>query len=128
MGYAVCYRDATGATQVEDAVSLEAALEQVESRRNAEGVTDVRVFREVPIEVRTYYKVVALEEDGERSSGAGARSSPSDEARGVEPPPGAMPIVPPPAITRREPPAAEADGVREQANDDGRRTSLFNRG
>jgi hypothetical protein len=62
MGYAVFHRDEAGTPTVEDVASLEAALEIVERSRNGEGPRDVRVFREVPIEVRTYYKVQVAEE------------------------------------------------------------------
>lgn len=62
MGHAVHYLDAAGEPRFELQPSLEAALEQVEHLRNDDGVTDVRVFREVPIEVKTYYKVVVAED------------------------------------------------------------------
>jgi hypothetical protein len=62
MGYAVFHRDEAGAPTLEDVASLEAALEIVERSRNGDGPEDVRVFREVPIEVRTYYKVQVAEE------------------------------------------------------------------
>jgi hypothetical protein len=62
MGYVVFHRDDAGTPTVEDVASLEAALEIVERSRNGEGPEDVRVLREVPIEVRTYYKVQVAEE------------------------------------------------------------------
>jgi hypothetical protein len=62
MGHAVHYLDAAGEPRFELQPSLEAALEQVEHLRNDDDVTDVRVFREVPIEVKTYYKVVVAED------------------------------------------------------------------
>jgi hypothetical protein len=68
MGYAVGHRDSNGTLHVDDVSSLEAAVELVERLRNQEGPSDVRVFREVPIEVRTYYKVVLADEDGVASS------------------------------------------------------------
>ncbi len=120
MGYAVHYRDASGAAKLEDTESLDVALERVEQLRNEDGATDVRVFREVPVEVRTYYKVVAADEGGSSRS---------------EPPPGAMPLAPQPVAARaavtHEPPAAE-DRADEQLDDpigdNARRSSLFNRG
>lgn len=63
MGYAVCHRDETGTLKVEDVASLDAAVEVVERLRNEDGASDVRVFREVPIEVRTYYKVSIAEDE-----------------------------------------------------------------
>jgi hypothetical protein len=62
MGYAVFHRDEAGEPTFEDVASLEAALELVERSRNGDGPEDVRVFREVPIEVRTYYKVQVADE------------------------------------------------------------------
>ena len=85
MSYAVHYRDASGESRLEDVTSLEAAIELVERLRNEDGASDVRAFREVPLEVRTYYKVVAVEEDG---------------AARKEPPPGAMPLAPLPSMGR----------------------------
>jgi hypothetical protein len=128
MGHAVCYRDATGATQVEDVASLDAALEQVERLRNDDGVTDVRVFREVQIEVRTYYKAVALDGGDGEPAAAPAAAAPNRRGGQVEPPPGAMPIAPP-VTSRREAPAPaaeESDDAKDSA--DGRRTTLFTRG
>ena len=62
MTYAVHHVDAEGRTQLEDVVSLEEALARVEDLRNDGGVSEVRVLKEVPIEVRTYYRVVAVAE------------------------------------------------------------------
>lgn len=62
MGHAVYHRTASGEAQLEDVSSLEAALELVERLRNEEGPTEVRLFKEVSVEVRTYYRVVAAEE------------------------------------------------------------------
>lgn len=118
MGYAVHYRDAAGAAKLEDVESLDVALERVEQLRNEDGASDVRVFREVPIEVRTYYKVVAVE--GKHD---------------VEPPPGAMPLSPPPAVVHKAVVASDAAPAKdetgeqpeESSSDSARRSSLFNR-
>jgi predicted component of type VI protein secretion system len=107
MGYAVHYRDAAGDSRLEDVSSLEAAVELVERLRNEDGASDVRAFREVPLEVRTYYKVVALEEQG---------ATVGHQA----PPPGAMPLAPPPA--RVDVPAAP-----DEPADEPRRPGLFHR-
>jgi hypothetical protein len=106
MGYAVHYRDAAGESKLEDVTSLEAAVELVERLRNEDGASEVRAFREVPLEVRTYYKVVALDEQG-----ATGRQ---------DPPPGAMPLAPPPVTVRADLPTAD-DG------EDARRPGLFHR-
>jgi hypothetical protein len=107
MSYAVHYRDASGDSRLEDVTSLEAAIELVERLRNEDGASEVRAFREVPLEVRTYYKVVAVEEDGSVRK---------------DPPPGAMPLAPPPTVTVH-PDAA----VDEAVAADARRSGLFNR-
>jgi hypothetical protein len=62
MGHAVYHRTASGEAQLDDVSSLEAALELVERLRNEEGPTDVRLFKEIKVEVRTYYRVVAADE------------------------------------------------------------------
>ncbi len=62
MGHSVHFRDAAGEAKLEDDGSLEVALERVERLRNDDGATEIRVFREVPIEVHTYYRVVAVDE------------------------------------------------------------------
>jgi hypothetical protein len=107
MGYAVHYLDASGEIRLEDVTSLEAAVELVERLRNEDGASDVRAFREIPLEVRTYYKVVALEGDGPVGRN--------------DPPPGAMPLAPPPVTVH-----AEATST-EEALGDARRAGLFNR-
>jgi len=63
MTYAVHHVDGQGAPQIEEFPSLEAGLARVEALRNDGDVSEVRVFKEIPIEVRTYYRVVAVEED-----------------------------------------------------------------
>ncbi len=68
MKYVVLSTDAAGQPNIEDVDSLDSAVQLVERLRNDDAIDDVRVLREVPIEVRTYYKVVALE--GETSEGA----------------------------------------------------------
>ncbi len=107
MGHAVHYRDAAGAAQIVDVPSLDAALELVERLRNDDDTSDVRVFREVPIEVRTYYRVVALEEDVARAAGG------PDAADGVEPAVGA----PAPAATAVDPGAPDEAGAPEPASE-----------
>jgi len=122
MGYAVCYRDPSGATQLEDVVSLEAAIERVEKHRNEDGAVDARIFREVPVEVRTYYKIVPLEDDtGGDQGGAHQEVAP---AASTEPPPGAMPIAPPPPSTRR----TDEDAPEGGSEDERRIGTLFGRG
>ena len=78
MKYVVLSTDMAGRPKVDDVDSLDAAIQQVERLRNDDAVEDVRVLREVPIEVRTYYKVVALE--GEETAGAQGGQQPAPAA------------------------------------------------
>ena len=59
MTYMVIYRSAEGAPSYQHAEALEEAVRHVEHLRNTETGTDPRIFRmhEVPIEVKTYYRV-----------------------------------------------------------------------
>ncbi|MFP4234669.1 MAG: hypothetical protein ACLFUG_07045 [Nitriliruptoraceae bacterium] len=135
MGYAVHHVDADGATHLEDHPTLDGALARVESLRNDGPASEVRVFKEIPIEVRTYYKVVAVEaaeeptETADTAEEATATLPPptepvAHEARThpvrLEPPPGAMLIGPAPSTA--EPTAAPES--REQAAHRG----IFSRG
>lgn len=148
MGYAVCHRDATGTLQVDDVASLDEAVEVVERLRNEDGPRDVRVFREVPIEVRTYYKVVIADDEAPAAVAvapvaeavlATPAEAPVDEvsapttepvpvltatpAAPVEPLPGAFPLASPP------PPVVEVHDLDQDApSDASRRSSLFSRG
>jgi hypothetical protein len=118
MGHVVHYRSSTGESRLEDVASMEAAVELIERLRNEEGVDDVRLFREVPLKVRTYYKVVVDEVD---AAPAGAPRRP--DAVGDEPPPGAMNLAPPPAVA-----SAPASVPVEEPDEEPRRASIFNRG
>lgn len=149
MGYAVCHRDESGTLKVEDVTSLAAAVEVVERLRNEDGASDVRVFREVPIEVRTYYKVsiadeeapspvaVTTELDAVPPAPAPAEPVASDEpviepvpvvsatpAPPAAPLPGAFPL----ASTPVPQPAVEVHDLDDAAGDGSRRHSLFSRG
>jgi len=108
MDHAVYYRDASGEARVEDVPSLDAAIEMVERLRNDDGASDVRVFREIPIEFHTYYKVVAVEQQA---------------VGGPLPPPGAMPLVPPVTV-HAEPPLEPA---KDDSTGNEHRRPLFNR-
>jgi hypothetical protein len=108
MGYAVHYRDASGEIRLEDVTSLEAAVELVERLRNEDGASDVRAFREIPLEVKTYYKVVALEGEG--------------PAGRQDPPPGAMPLAPPQVMVH-----TDTASSPDEALADARRPGLFTR-
>ncbi len=140
MTYAVHHVDAADRPQLEEFPSLEAGLARVEALRNDGEVSEVRVFKEIPIEVRTYYRVVAVEDPAvaEVTVGSGADATPPPVASGpsgaagtaqvdqtvddghhfevtTEPPSGAMVMAPPPVTTpteTAEPVAAETEHRR----------------
>ena len=129
MGHAVHYRDENG-EKFEDVDSLDAALRLVEKLRNEREVTDVRVFRQVPIEFRTYFRAAVVDEDegAPAASPATPTARPTAVANGdaptpppavSDPPPGSMPLVPP---------AAKASDEPSEEGEPARKTSLFNRG
>lgn len=136
MSHSVHFRDVAGEVHLEDVASLEAALERVEYLRNDDDATEVRVFREVPIEVRTYYRVTAAAEPvatppvpdpAEGTELAEFAAPPADAgvpAPDVEPPSGAMVMSRPPvAATAEATPADDAEVPAE--THEGRR--LFSR-
>ena len=59
MPHMVIFRSTEGKPGYHQADTLEDAVRFVERLRNQEGITDTRVFRmqEVPLEVKTYFKV-----------------------------------------------------------------------
>lgn len=130
MGYAVCHRDAAGTPHVEDATSLDAALASVERLRNGDGAADVRLFREVPVQVRTYYKVEVADElaaaDAVPVVVADVPAAPPAVGAVAAPDelPGAFALRPPPVVDVPAEPVDDVDGEHEPA----RRTSLFTRG
>lgn len=143
MSHAVRFRDVTGAVQLEDAASLEEALERVERLRNGDDATEVRVFREIPIEVRTYYKVVAVDEHAVADQAPA--DPPADESEGqliaeaasappsspppgvpVEPPSGAMVMSRPVATPAAESSVRAAESAADAPEPEHRR-ALFSR-
>jgi hypothetical protein len=139
MGHAVHYRTSSGETRFEEAESLDAALAKVERLRNEGGVSDVRVFREVPIAFKAYYKVTVAEGDeataGDTPEPAPTSAPPTAPAAVDTPPPGAMPLTP--SGAHATPPAAPAEAVATEDADadaapaaeaEGKRASLFSRG
>lgn len=129
MGHAVHYRTSSGETRFEEAESLDAALAKVERLRNEGGVSDVRVFREVPIAFKAYYKVTVAEGDESTPAEVPAAASASADT----PPPGAMPLTPSAAPAPVPTPPAGADAGEDAAPSptgeaEGKRASLFSRG
>lgn len=130
MSHVVLSKGASGEAKVDEVGSLDEALQQVERLRNEDGISDVRILREVPIEVKTYYRVVALE-DGP----AAAPVEPSGDPHAVpdspplapasgprtDPPSGSAVLAPPHAV----PSASVNDDLEELTSE--RRSSLFGR-
>lgn len=144
MAHLVRYSSPEGEERYEDAADLDAAVDRVEHLRNAEGVSDVRVYREVPLEFRTYVRVaVADDEVGSsprpetgRATGGSAEAS-SSVGSSSDAPSGAAVISPPPASASPssddQPQAVQADASAPEADleagaGENRRISLFNRG
>ncbi|MFO7777766.1 MAG: hypothetical protein R6V28_05375 [Nitriliruptoraceae bacterium] len=147
MTYAVHHVDAADHPQLEEFPSLEAGLARVEALRNDGEVSEVRVFKEIPIEVRTYYRAVAVEDPAVAEVTVGpaegaapppvdpgpsgpAEQAERDRAEGedhrfqtaTEPPSGAMVMAPPPVATPPE--VAEPVAAAETEH----RRPLFGRG
>jgi len=93
----VIFRRSDGKPGYHQAEGVDEAIRFVEMLRNQEKVTDARIFRmeEVPIEIRTYYKVeVVAEGDAPVATAAATRSVAPPMA-----PPVAAPMAPvPPAV------------------------------
>ena len=121
MGHVVHYRNTSGESHLEDVASMDAAVELIERLRNEEGVEDVRLFREVPLKVRTYYKVVV--DEATEADDAAPADVPPARSESAEPPPGAMNLTPPPAVA-----SAAAAPAEELEVEEPKRASLFNRG
>lgn len=156
MGHVVHYRDATGELRLDEAGSLDAALERAEQLRNDGDVEEVRIFKEIRTQVRTYYKVVAVDDDDASSGvpdaaaasadpsggplGDAANDAPTDEAADAstpppesvgapdapQPPPGAMPLSGPPHAR------VHTDAIEGESHDEppgeSRRPSFLSRG
>lgn len=120
MGHAVHYRTTSGETRLEEAASLEEALAKVERIRNDGGVSDVRVYREVPIAFQTYYKVTVADEDGQQGAEAPAPAA-------VQPPAGAMPLNPAVPHPAAVPQAEGTEQASDEYADEAKRSSLFSR-
>jgi hypothetical protein len=139
MGHAVHHRDAAGEIHLEEVASLEAALDLV-ARLRDDGNSDVRLYREVPVEVRTYHRAVVMEEQPSTATvplsetdvapeGAAAPVTEPHETVATSwtgrsgPPPGAMPLVPP--VTVRD---DLDDEVAAEPPEPEHRRPLFSRG
>lgn len=85
MSFLVSFRSAEGKPGYHPTESLEEAVRFVEHLRNQEHVVDARVWRlhEVPLEVKTYYKVEVVAADAPAPKPAAPR--PEEEAAKVDP-------------------------------------------
>jgi hypothetical protein len=117
MGYAVHHVDGAEATQLEDLDTLEDALARVEALSNDGAVSQIRVFREIPIQVQTYYRVVAME-GGEEPAAEVVAEAPTPppptepvEDQAVVDPPVEEPVLRAPEVAEADEPAAH----RQQA-------------
>lgn len=142
MGHLVRYSSPEGEERYEDVADLDAAIERVERLRNSEGVSSVRVYREVPLEFRTYVRVAVADEDAGSSASRGRDPEAGGSGGGAEPassadaPSGAAVISPPPASASAsegetaavDVEASVPDAGREASAAENRRISLFNRG
>lgn len=130
MSYGVHYRTSGGESRFETMSALDDAVALVERLRNDQQTTDARLFREVPLEVRTYVKVAVRDESAPAGSAAGAsvraESVPVDLPAATPsapstPPPGAMPLAPPVPSTPPSDAGTEGDDSQH------RRAGLFSR-
>lgn len=124
MSHAVHFRSSDGSTTFEESASLDDALARVEQLRNEDGVSEVRVYREVPVTFRTYYKATVVEDATSAAAPPPRPPEPTEisaPAVPASPPPGAMPLTPPA-------PGGEAPGSTPEDAETGGRGSLFSRG
>lgn len=140
MSHAVHFRSGDGSTTFEPLGSLDEALARVERLRNEEGVSEVRVYREVPVTFRTYYKATVAEEGTSAPTDEAPAAAPepppapqrptsSPTSSPADPPPGAMPLNPPPTPPATPSDVADDEGpVVEEAEPASGRGSLFSRG
>lgn len=130
MGHGVRYVTGAGERRFEEVESLDAALARVERLQDDHDASDVRVYRQVPIEVRTYYKVVAVDDPVVAVPSRSATQPAPDVAD--QPPPGSMPLRPAPVVAAVPAPGADDDDgdgtVDSESGADGSRRSLFGRG
>lgn len=94
MSYMVSFRSTEGKPGYHPAENLEEAVRFVERLRNQEQIADARVWRmkEVPLEVKTYYKVEVASSPAEPAPAA-APARADDEAARPEPAAGGEPVT-----------------------------------
>ena len=111
----VIFRRPEGKPGYHQAESVEDALRFVEMLRNQENVTDTRIFRmeEVPIEVRTVYKVELAGQASDSPAHATPATpvAPSNSAASTAPAPVPQPV---PAVVANELANGDAAGLGPQ--------------
>jgi hypothetical protein len=113
MSHMVIHRSADGQNVYHQVESLEEAARHVESLRNSGQGNDARIFRlqEVPIEVKTYYRVevAAVADEATAKPAAPAPVGPPATAPAPAPPAAPLASAPPaPAAVKPEPATAGA--------------------
>jgi len=101
----VIFRRPEGKPGYHQAENVEDAIRFVEMLRNQENVTDSRIFRmeEVPIEIRTVYKVeIAGADNGGHPAPAPAPAPAAAPAAASAPAPAAAPSLPVPSVVANE--------------------------
>ena len=119
MTHMVLHQSAEGQTVYHQTESLEEAAHHVEQLRNAGHGADARIFRmtEVPIEVKTYYKVELPKDDGaapaaDAAAEAAAPVAEAPAAAAATAAPAPAPAAEPVVATKGEPATAGANGGR----------------
>lgn len=130
MGHLVRYRSPEGEERYDDVDDLDAAVQRVEQLHNEDGISDLRVYRQVPLEFRTYVRVAVA---GEDTPARGSTSPEAPSGSSASPPSGAAVISPAPASSDQNETPSEPSGQAVQADTElraaeNRRVSLFNRG
>jgi hypothetical protein len=119
MSHMVIHRSADGQNVYHQVESLEEAARHVESLRNSGQGNDARIFRlqEVPIEVKTYYRVevAAVADEATAKPAAPAPVGPPATAPAPAPPAPPLASAPPAPVAVKPEPAtagAAANGGR----------------
>lgn len=127
MGHLVQYRTASGEVRSDEVGTLESALDLIERLNNEGGATDVRLFREVALQVRTYVKVAVVDDDATPAATPQPLAAVSEPV--VAPP---VPTTPPPGSAVLTPPPVAETSDDEVGDDavtaEGGKRSLFGRG
>lgn len=123
MQYLVRYGTPDGIDRYEDFASVDGAVALVERLRNEQDVSEVRLYRQLPLEIRTYYKVVVHDDEREQHHREQHHDVPADGV--ADAPPGAMPLSARPVV----PPVGDAaDETAESGDSEEGNRKLFTRG